>query len=76
MLESGKIGVWDKYVEVGPLMGVLMSHVNYKKCQCRMSLSLTFPHVPCRFYQMSMARVTMISKAMSLSLMSMSPFRI
>ena len=76
MLESGKIGVWDKYVEVGPLMGVLMSRVNFKKCQCRMSLSLIFPYVPCRFYEMSMSRVTMISKPMSLSLMSMSPCRI
>ena len=27
----------------GPWQGVLMSHVNFKKCQCRMSLSVYFP---------------------------------
>ena len=28
--------------------GVLMSHVDFKKGQCRMSLSLKIPLVPCR----------------------------
>ena len=33
---------------VGPLTGVLMSHVDFKKRQCRMSLSLDIALVPCR----------------------------
>ena len=33
---------------VGPMTGVPMSHVDFKKCQCRMSLSLIYAHVKCR----------------------------
>ena len=47
---------------VGPLMGwgggVLMSHVDFKKCQCRMSLSLNSSPVPCRIFKMPMSHVT------------------
>ena len=35
--------------------GVLMSRVNYKKCQCCVSLSQRNSHVPCRIDEMSMS---------------------
>ena len=33
--------------------------VDFKKWQCRMSLSLKTPHVPCRIKEMTMSHVTM-----------------
>ena len=34
-----------------------MSHVDFKKRQCRMSLSLIFPDVPYRIYEIRMSLV-------------------
>ena len=35
--------------------GVPMSPVNFKKWQCRMSLSLIYAHVACRIKEMTMS---------------------
>ena len=32
-----------------------MSHIKCKKWQCRMSLSLKNPHVPCQMYEMALS---------------------
>ena len=40
------------YLLLGPLSGVLMSHVDFKKCQCCMSLS-PFPLSPVKFEKWS-----------------------
>ena len=34
-----------------------MSHVDFKKCQCRISLSLNIPPVPCQIFKMSLVNV-------------------
>ena len=38
----------------GPWWGVLMSHVDSKKCQYCMSLSLIFSYVPSQFQEIAM----------------------
>ena len=61
IIVKGREGVCDIFISLreyptpvlGPLMGVAgggggMSHVDFKKWQCRMSLSLIFPNVICR----------------------------
>ena len=51
---------------VGPLMGgSSMSHVDFKKCQCRMSLSLIFHNITCRFQEKVMSHVTIIGIPLS-----------
>ena len=35
-----------------------MSHVDFKKCQCRMSLSRIFRNVPFQIYEIAMSHVT------------------
>ena len=39
---------WSLVTAGGPLMGVLLSHVDFKKCQCSMSLLYGNSHVPCQ----------------------------
>ena len=39
----------------GPWLGVPMSHVDFKKWQCHMSLSLLFLYVICRIYETRMS---------------------
>ena len=53
-----------------------MSHVDFKKCQCRMSLSLNTSPVPCRIEEMSMSHVTIFFEPMLISISGMSPCRI
>ena len=52
-----------------------MSHVGFKKCQCRMSLSLNISPVPCPIQEMPMSHVTILFRPMSLSQRVMSPCR-
>ena len=56
--------------------GVLMTHVDFEKCQCCKSLSLIISYVSCRIWEMPMSHVTIGSKHTSLSLRVMPPFRI
>ena len=62
---------------MGALDGVPMLHVDFKKCQCRMSLSLMYAHVKCQIYEKAMSHVTIILSPchMSLSLMSQVDFK-
>ena len=48
------IGILD------PLMGSPMSHVDFKKRECRMSLSLIFPNGTCHIKKKPMSHVTII----------------
>ena len=60
---------------LGPLIGPPpppMSHVDFKKWQCHMSLSLIFPNVTCRIYEKAMSHVTVISSPCRMSLSPMS----
>ena len=50
---------------VGLLVGDLMSHVDFKKWQCCMSLSLIFPDVPCRIKEICMSPVVIILESLS-----------
>ena len=42
-----------------------MSHVDFKKCQSRMSLSLISPNSTCRIQEKAMPRVAIFLSAMS-----------
>ena len=49
-----------------------MPHVNFKKSQCRISLSLTFPNVTSRTSEMAMSHVTIIFSFCHMSFSPMS----
>ena len=48
--------MWDRKGALGG--GSPMSHVDFKKWQCRMSLSLIFLNVTCRISEKAMSHVT------------------
>ena len=55
---------------------VLMSHVDFKKCKCCISLLLNISPVPCQIQEMSKSHVTILFEPMSLSMRVMSSCRI
>ena len=62
---------------MGDLMGVPMSHVDFKKWQYCMSLSSIFIHVTCRFLKMTMSHVVIFLTpcCMSISMMFSGNFK-
>ena len=59
------LAVWGAIDGMGGGGGVLMSHVDFKKCQCPMSLLLIFPHVTCRIYQIIVSPITIFFTSLS-----------
>ena len=48
-----------------------MSHVDFKKLQCRISLSLIFPNVTCQIYEKATSHVIIIVSPCRMSIIPM-----
>ena len=63
--ERQVLGMETKSLYLGPLTGVPMSPVDFKKCQYRIFLLFITAHVVCRIKEMALSYITIFLEALS-----------